>query len=63
MFPGREDDGVTALRILKMFHAVPTVWPTVANASPVASPALSPYLQKKLVNCCVPNADLIFHMA
>lgn len=25
MFPGSEDDGVTAFRILKRFHAVPTV--------------------------------------
>jgi hypothetical protein len=46
MFPGREDEGVTALRILKMFQDVPTAWPAVANASPVASPALSPYLGK-----------------
>uniref|UniRef100_A0A0D9V546 40S ribosomal protein S24 n=1 Tax=Leersia perrieri TaxID=77586 RepID=A0A0D9V546_9ORYZ len=47
MFPGRDEDGVTAFRILKMFQAVPTAWPAVANASSVASPALSPYLPKQ----------------
>ena len=46
MFPGMEDDGVTAFRILKRFHAVPIAWPAVANASWVASPALSPYLNR-----------------
>lgn len=55
MFPGMEDDGVTAFRILKRFHAVPTAWPAVANASWVASPAFSPYLNRPHETIFYPN--------
>lgn len=39
-----DDAGLMAFRILRMFQAVLAQCPTVANASSVASPALSPYL-------------------
>jgi hypothetical protein len=46
---------VTAFRILKRFHAVPTAWPAVANASWVASPAFSPYLNRQHETIVYPN--------
>ena len=42
-----DDEGVMAFLILKIFQAVPVTCPTVANASSVASPALSPNLSIK----------------